>query len=416
MNDLLTGGVLLTAGTGLVIALWSKLKALGWRLLSLFVVRFQVEGWAESSVQSYLWKHGRRSRFGERAYSAGERYVKSEGKSIYVGWESVGRDAAFFVLRGWIPVLAEVKDVTAGSTHCGSPLVITFLRGTLDPDALMIASLDEYNQKKHYDVGRYRVQRSCGTLQKARRNDGTISEAPKEYRDSTNNFRFLKWSASDIGTPTVDNPFGTLSLPDDIACIRDEARKWLDSEAWYRDRSIPWRIGYMLAGIQGSGKSSVARALAMSLDIPILAPELATYDDEEFIAFWHSALSQTPCMVLLEDIDTVYHGRESVKGGAGFGCLLNCLSGAEGSDGIFIVCTTNRIEQIDPALLRPGRCDRVIEFTPLDESCRRSLITRILSDCPDAVEGVVRETEGMTGCQVQEKSARIALDWHWRAV
>src|ERR1700721_1084701 len=143
MNDLLTGGVLLTAGTGLVIAMGSKLKAIGWRLLSLFVVRFKLEGWGSTCVEAFLWKHGKRSRFGERVYNAGERFVRPEGRSLYVGWESIGRDSTVFILHGWIPVLAELKDVVAGSQHCGTPLTITFLRGTLDPDRLMLDAVDE---------------------------------------------------------------------------------------------------------------------------------------------------------------------------------------------------------------------------------------------------------------------------------
>jgi SpoVK/Ycf46/Vps4 family AAA+-type ATPase len=134
-------------------------------------------------------------------------------------------------------------------------------------------------------------------------------------------------------------------------------------------------------------------------------------------------------MVLLEDIDAVFDGRENITGtehhaGVTYDCLLNCISGAEDSSGILIVITTNRIEKLDDALgrpdperggisRRPGRIDWMIELPILSAEGRRKLAKRILCDWPEKIEQLVAQGEGDTGAQFQERCVRIALDYYW---
>jgi mitochondrial chaperone BCS1 len=75
-------------------------------------------------------------------------------------------------------------------------------------------------------------------------------------------------------------------------------------------------------------------------------------------------LNQTPdqSIILLEDIDSIFVGRESVQksrggGGVTFSGLLNALDGIRSQEGRIIFMTTNHREKLDPALLRPGRAD-----------------------------------------------------------
>jgi len=132
--------------------------------------------------------------------------------------------------------------------------------------------------------------------------------------------------------------------------------------SWYQERGIPYRRGYLLYGPPGTGKSSTVLALASALkmDIAILSLSGASLDDGELI----SLLSSLPvnAIVLIEDIDCVFRAREATTEGKAsrltFSGLLNALDGVAASEGRVLFATTNRIEVLDPALIRAGRVDR----------------------------------------------------------
>lgn len=433
------GGTLITgAAIGLVAAFWSKLKALAWRAASLFVVRITLEGAAADALSLYLWQRGKRSRFGERAYHGVSLYVRPVDRRLAVAFEKVGRDAAVFWL-GNRPLVAVQSSVVQGQTFLGTTLTVTFVRGLFDADGLVRTAVDEYNDRAHGNGRkRFAITRCVGSGTRGRgRDDGSVVgglgassgdhslPAPDTINDNDGR-RYLRWRDDEIGQPTPDDPLGPLAFPPSVESLYVEARQWLASEAWYKARRIQWRRGWLLYGLPGTGKSSFAKAVAQDLDLPVFVMELATLSDGELIKLWRDAMARTPCMILLEDLHTVFKGQENRLGERGgnlsFGCLLNCVSGVEGADGAILVVTTNRLEDVDPALgvpdgsgqsTRPGRVDRAVEMGPLDEDCRRRVAVRILADCPGEVERLVAAGAGDTGAQFQNKCCEVALKRHW---
>jgi chaperone BCS1 len=140
--------------------------------------------------------------------------------------------------------------------------------------------------------------------------------------------------------------------------------KFLTSEQWYIDRGIPWRYGILLKGPPGSGKSSLATALAshFGLDIAILTLGGNRLDDEGL----RDLLSDVPknTIVLIEDIDCIYDQRE-VKDDdckVTFSGLLNAIDGVAAGEGRILMMTTNHPEKLDPALIRPGRADLRVDI------------------------------------------------------
>lgn len=135
-----------------------------------------------------------------------------------------------------------------------------------------------------------------------------------------------------------------------------------------------------------------------------------------------------PCIALIEDIDTVFNGRENVsvhnkqRDHLTFDCLLNSISGVQNSEGIFLIITTNRPETLDPALgimkegksSRPGRLDRIVELGFMAESERQALANHILSDFPDSIGPAIVAGEGMTPAQFQDHCAQEALRLFWK--
>jgi mitochondrial chaperone BCS1 len=147
-------------------------------------------------------------------------------------------------------------------------------------------------------------------------------------------------------------------LKEDI--IRD-IKSFEDSKNWYKEVCIAYKRGYLLYGPPGTGKTSLAGAIAKRYNkciCPLILSSLS--DDSKLIA----AFSNLPedSILLIEDIDAAFSGRESKDKKLSFSTLLNCLDGIGSKEGIITIITTNHIDTLDPALLRSGRCDRKIEI------------------------------------------------------
>lgn len=130
---------------------------------------------------------------------------------------------------------------------------------------------------------------------------------------------------------------------------------FFDSREWYRSVGIPWRRGYLFHGEPGTGKSSVAFVLASHFNLPIYTMNVRELAERLPMAF---ASIPPNSLILLEDIDTSNVTRGSTDN-VNLGTLLNTLDGVSAQEGSIVVMTTNKRSQLDTALIRPGRVDRM---------------------------------------------------------
>lgn len=215
--------------------------------------------------------------------------------------------------------------------------------------------------------------------------------------------------------------FDKLHYPPEVTPLVEGCKLWLDSSKWYEQRGIPWRRGVLLHGPGGTGKSSLALAVAKQLRIPIYQFFLSTLSNQEFLREWKNM--SVPCVALLDDFDTVFEGREpkTEHKTLTFDTVLNVLSGVSSVNGVLLFITTNKIESIDPALgvaktgdgnvsTRPGRIDITMELGAAGKEQRLAMAKSCLVDWPHLIDPVVEETEGYTIAQVTEKCVQKAFE------
>lgn len=145
--------------------------------------------------------------------------------------------------------------------------------------------------------------------------------------------------------------------------ILDDVNKFVESEEWYSDVCIPYKRGYCFYGPPGTGKTTLALALANHMRRDIYCLNLNCMEDDSRLP---KAFGNIPAnsVLLIEDIDKVFSGRENVKEGSKitFSSLLNCLDGAFYKHGLVTIITTNHLDKLDEALLRTGRIDVKMEI------------------------------------------------------
>ncbi|KAJ0114406.1 hypothetical protein J7T55_010795 [Diaporthe amygdali] len=172
---------------------------------------------------------------------------------------------------------------------------------------------------------------------------------------------------------------------------------------WHKEKGLPLRLGYLFSGPPGTGKSSLAFALASNFGLPVYMINLSSpgFSDSDI----ESLFSSVPrhCIVLLEDVDATQPLSRNLTDAKGTGepmtasavlpspdeddeppfpppprskrssgrrgnsvtlsGLLNAIDGVAASEGRILIMTTNHIENLDEALIRTGRADRIVTFT-----------------------------------------------------
>lgn len=160
---------------------------------------------------------------------------------------------------------------------------------------------------------------------------------------------------------TRKRAIGSVVLKDNTGKqILSDAKWFLKNQEWYVARGIPWRRGYLLSGAPGTGKTSLIKAIVGELDMGVANLSLASDRLTDNVLL--DLLSQTPanCAIVLEDIDAAFRGRQQNDAAKGvtFSGLLNAIDGIGSPEGQLLFMSSNHPDELDPALVRPGRVDR----------------------------------------------------------
>ena len=167
-----------------------------------------------------------------------------------------------------------------------------------------------------------------------------------------------------------------------------EVVDFLHNPQKYQEIGAKMPKGVLLVGPPGTGKTLLAKAVAGEADVPFFSISGSEFV-EMFVGMgankvrdlFKQANEKAPCIVFIDEIDTIGKKRDTSGMGGGndereqtLNQLLTEMDGFEGSKGVVILAATNRPETLDPALLRPGRFDRRVPVELPDLQGREAIL------------------------------------------
>ncbi len=205
-----------------------------------------------------------------------------------------------------------------------------------------------------------------------------------------------------------------------------EAIEWpLKYPQFFEQAGIRAPKGILLSGPPGVGKTMLAKAFAnesgvnfMSVKGPALMSKYVGESERGVREVFHKARQAAPCIVFFDEIDALLPTRSAGSSDSHvservLSQFLADFDGIEELKGVLVLGATNRLDILDPAVLRPGRFDEIIELPLPDEADRRQIFQVHLRGKPltpgiDPAKLAAR-TEGLSGAEIGGICHRAAL-------
>ena len=254
-------------------------------------------------------------------------------------------------------------------------------------------------------------------LQKIKISSGDFGDALKEVRPSA-----LREVLVQIPNVTWNDVGGLDSLKEELK----ESIEWpIKHKEAFDHVGLRAPKGILLYGPPGTGKTLIAKAVAKMTDsnfISVKGPELLSKwvgESEKGVReIFRKARQAAPCIIFFDEIDALIPKRGGGNSGSHVtekvvSQILTEIDGLEELQDVMIIGATNRLDILDPALLRPGRFDRIIEV-PKPDAASREHIFKIHTkskplDTDVSFKKLAGMTEGLSGAEIESVANRAAL-------
>jgi len=205
--------------------------------------------------------------------------------------------------------------------------------------------------------------------------------------------------------------------------IREAFLEPMRNQAIARAFGKSLRGGLLLYGPPGTGKTFMARAVAGELGARFLTVTLADIlnrwqgeSEKSLHELFQRARRLAPAVLFLDEVDAIGGKRAQYSGSSGMRTIVNqLLQEMDGigsdNDGLFVLGATNHPWDVDTALLRPGRFDRVVLVLPPDEPAREAILRHHLAGRPVAgidLPAIAAQTDGFSGADLEHLCASAA--------
>lgn len=369
LHNQIVGGGLVLMGTGSIIALLRNLPNTIWnKVKSQYLVSVSVSAKDPLFEWITIW-------LADHPYSRKTRRILAKTKDNYQEKDtpeviySPAKGEHFFFYQGKFIWLSREKEGDENGKTSGGVEEDNSLKKMMAPEMYTFRT----------------IGRSQGAVRKLI--DNVLEHTKQERKEKTavftsyNNYwdKLFSYRARPLNSVFLEGNKKEELLKD--------MQEFLEQKNWYTSRGVPYGRKYLFYGPPGNGKTSIIAALAgeLGLNLYILNISDPKLTDSDLACMARNIRSGS--LLLLEDIDAAVPSRvnvesegkrqrksatnsstsgpdnkESKKEGISLSGLLNMLDGVLTPDGIMVVMTTNRLQVLDPALVRPGRVDRKVEF------------------------------------------------------
>lgn len=249
----------------------------------------------------------------------------------------------------------------------------------------------------------------------------------KRMMGGMNALSFGKSGAKIIASESTGVTFEDVAGEEEAKEALKEIVDFLEHPGKYASIGAKLPKGALLVGPPGTGKTLLAKAVAGEAKVPFFSISGSEFV-EMFVGMgaakvrdlFKQANEKAPCIVFIDEIDTIGKKRDT---GAGIGGndereqtlnqLLTEMDGFDGKKGVVILAATNRPESLDPALLRPGRFDRRIPVELPDVGGREAILRvhskgiRMADDID--LKAIARATSGASGAELANIINEAAL-------
>lgn len=411
-----------------IIVFWKQFQSWIIYLFRLVIKTRQIDERIAIPFFKYLQENYWNYSFDNYVLQSAEAYNKTTNKLEYIYIKSKINSLIFY--KNFIPVL-----FTPSSS---GQVSFTYMKGTFPFEKYLDKFISEINQK-NIERTFYYVSSLSGSLNDSSKNDsGTSARMTNRFADNGNE---APWGLDSKGNTLFsgvaeeisqklavaingdinnyslikqDEEHNKYSFTDEGLHVKSLVEKWKESKKWYTDRGIRYYRGCCIYSKPGLGKSSLINEIAKRLELPLFIFDLSSMTNKEFIGNV-DRLSKMPGLVLFEDFDCIFNKRENInktedRGGLTFDCFINKLSGAQAIENKYVFITTNHLEALDSAVLRPGRIDDLIELTGLNNKEKARIAHIIIGK---DVDNIVALGEHDTPAEFENRCVKIALDNYW---
>ena len=241
--------------------------------------------------------------------------------------------------------------------------------------------------------------------------------------ENNKSFEFVKSRARVTPSKTK---FSDVAGEDEEKAELEDVVDFLKNPQKYIDLGAKIPKGVLLVGPPGTGKTLLARAVAGEAGVPFFTISGSDFM-ELFVGvgasrvrdLFEQAKKAKPSIIFIDEIDAVGRQRGAGLGGGNdereqtLNQLLVQMDGFEANEGVIVMAATNRVDILDPALLRPGRFDRTVHINIPDIKGREEILKVHAKNKPLDKEidlkNIARITSGFTGAEIENLLNEAAI-------